>query len=407
VTALVVSLGDVRVGLLHRRNEGSVFELDDDYLELANRPVLGQTFEDDPRRPYRTRQGIPSWFANLLPEGPLRALIAERAEVDQSRSFFLLRLLGDDLPGAVRVSPLDETDAKPTEQSRVQLSASTPTRLPLRFSLAGIQLKFSAIRSDRGLTIPAQGMGGDWIVKLPHQTYDGVPENEHLMMELARGSGLTVPETRLVEPQEIEGLPDNISLGGRLALAVRRFDRAAADRRTHIEDFAQVLGLSPRQKYKATSYDAIARVIAATCGPRDTNEFLRRLVFVVGIGNSDAHAKNWSLIYPDGRNAHLAPAYDIVAVSQFEAADSTLNRQLALKLGEARVAEEVKEQTFRRLAQRAGLSEEQTTNTVRDQVQLILAAWAERRESSAYQANPSLVGLLDRRFASLPLFAKT
>ena len=38
----------------------------------------------------------------------------------------------------------------------------------LRFSLAGVQLKFSAINeASGGLTIPAKGVGGSWIVKLP------------------------------------------------------------------------------------------------------------------------------------------------------------------------------------------------------------------------------------------------
>ena len=61
----------------------------------------------------------------------------------------------------------------------------------LRFSLAGIQLKFSAIIEGRGgLTIPARGMGGSWIVKLPSREFEGVPENEFSMMTLARHIGM-------------------------------------------------------------------------------------------------------------------------------------------------------------------------------------------------------------------------
>jgi serine/threonine-protein kinase HipA len=339
-TPLVVSISGVRAGLLHPSREGSFFELDDEYLDLPDRPVLGQLFEDDPTRPQRTRQGVPPWFANLLPEGPLRQLIAERADVHESRSLFLLGLLGSDLPGAVTVRGLDDD---PMDQEEIR-AAKGEAEVPLRFSLAGVQMKFSAIRESRGLTIPVEGLGGDWIVKLPDQRFGAVPENEYSMMELARDSGLSVPETQLVDVNGISALPDEVAeISGR-ALAVRRFDRNDGER-VHIEDFAQVLGLSPAKKYGATNFDTMARVVAAVCGAEDTEEFLRRLVFMIAIGNYDAHAKNWSLIYPDGRSARLAPAYDLVAVSAYEAIERRLERKLALKLASVATAEAVSEDT--------------------------------------------------------------
>jgi serine/threonine-protein kinase HipA len=401
-SALVVSIGGVRAGLLHRRHEGSFFELGEEYLELAYRPVLGQLFEDDPKRPHRTRHGVPTWFANLLPEGPLRHLIAERANVDESRSFFLLSVLGDDLPGAVAVHGLDDEAL----ENGGPPSREEAAKAPLRFSLAGVQLKFSAIREERGLTIPAAGLGGDWIVKLPDQRFDRVPENEFSMMELARRCGLEVPETELVNVGEIEGLPSEVAeIDGR-ALAVRRFDRTEAGR-VHIEDFAQVLDLSPAKKYGATNFDTIARVVASTCGGEDTDELLRRLVFMVAIGNSDAHAKNWSLIYPDGRSPRLAPAYDLVAVSLYEAADPMLDRRLALKLAGVTAAEDVGESTFRRFAQRVGLDEERTVSVVRGEVQTIREAWeAFRQISPDATLSASLVAVIDERLERLPLFRR-
>jgi serine/threonine-protein kinase HipA len=397
---LVVSVGGTRAGLLQPSREGSFFELDDEYLDLPDRPVLGQFFEDDPTRPQRTRQGVPSWFANLLPEGPLRQLIAERANVHERRSFFLLNLLGNDLPGAVTVQSLDEESL---DQDEVKASEGD-VEVPLRFSLAGVQLKFSAVREDRGLTIPAQGLGGDWIVKLPDQRFDGVPENEYSMMELARDSGLNVPETQLVDVSEIGGLPDEVADIAGCALAVRRFDRTDGGR-VHIEDFAQVLGLSPIKKYGATNFDTIARVIAATCGEDDVDEYLRRLVFMVAIGNYDAHAKNWSLIYPDGRSAHLAPAYDLVAVSAYEAVERRLEQKLALKLAGVNAAEDVGEDTFRRLAKRAGLNEERTISVVRDEVQAILVAWQELQQKlSSEVRHQSLTAAIEDRLSRLQLF---
>ena len=41
-----------------------------------------------------------------------------------------------------------------------------------------------------GLTIPADGMGGSWIVKLPSARFPAVPENEHVMLEADAPSAL-------------------------------------------------------------------------------------------------------------------------------------------------------------------------------------------------------------------------
>ena len=45
---------------------------------------------------------------------------------------------------------------------------------------------------------------------------------------------------------------------GEAALAVRRFDRPSAGERVHIEDFAQILGLYPEQKYAGANYETLA-----------------------------------------------------------------------------------------------------------------------------------------------------
>jgi hypothetical protein len=42
-----------------------------------------------------------------------------------------------------------------------------PPETALQFSVAGVQLKFSVImEAAGGLTVPVDGMGGSWIVKL-------------------------------------------------------------------------------------------------------------------------------------------------------------------------------------------------------------------------------------------------
>jgi serine/threonine-protein kinase HipA len=162
--------------------------------------------------------------------------------------------------------------------------------------LAGIQLKFSAAQEGKGLTIPAEGVGGSWIVKLPSMKYNGVPENEYSMMSLARIIGMDIPDIELIELDAISDLPDGIGELEGPALAVKRFDRTASGP-VHMEDFAQVFALYPDDKYDKASYRNIAEVIWAETGEEGIAEFIRRLVFNTLIGNADMHVKNnWSWV---------------------------------------------------------------------------------------------------------------
>src|SRR5207247_453434 len=143
--------------------------------------------------------------------------------------------------------------------------------------------------------------------------FRAVPENEYVMLELARAVGITVPEIRLVPIIDIRGLPEDAARMKGKALVVQRFDRADGGRRIHMEDFAQVFGLFSDDKYGHRSYANIASVLWAETGEAGTYEFVRRLVFSVLIGNGDMHLKNWSSLYPDARTPAPSPAYDCVA----------------------------------------------------------------------------------------------
>ena len=392
---LAVLLDGVVVGELIRSYEGSSFELRPEYWELANRPVLGQVFEDAPLANYWVRQGVPPWFANLLPEGPLRELVAKRAGVNPAREYFLLSVLGADLPGAVVIAPSEDSEL-PINEKEIIEAAEDAEGAELKFSLAGIQLKFSALRDDRGLTIPVHGVGGDWIVKLPDQRYPSVPENEHTMLTWAAASGIDVPQLDLVQVSAIHGLPREIHNLGGVALAVRRFDRAENDERVHIEDFAQVLNLPPREKCGSANYETLARVINAACPPGDLDEYIRRVVFIVLCGNGDAHLKNWSIAYPNGRNPVLAPAYDLVCTVAYISDD-----QLGLNLAGNKSFDRVNQEAFKRFAQRARIDVARVLDVVREQVSRTTQAWeAVRLEASV----PEFVRkTIDKRLGELTL----
>ena len=304
VSVLEVLLYGEPIGTLTRvEGDRSLFAFNEGYIADVNRPVLGLGFKDNfgelltEFRPYQTQ--VMPFFSNLLPEERLRDYLAERAGVNPEREFFLLRVLGDDLPGAVTVRPADGEKwppeaGEPLDENAVRLRDEKA----LRFSLAGVQLKFSAVTgASGGLTIPAKGVGGSWIVKLPSEKYDGVPENEFSMMTLARKIGMNVPALELVDIADIGGLPKDVAAMEGQAMAIERFDRLSDGSSVHIEDFAQIFDIYPKDKYKKASMFNIASVIAAESDDADIRELVRRLVFNTLIGNADMHIKNLSLIH--------------------------------------------------------------------------------------------------------------
>lgn len=197
-------------------------------------------------------------------------------------------------------------------------------------------------------------------------------ENEYAMLELARAAGIQVPPLRLVPVVEIEGLPpEAASLKGN-ALAIGRFDRAAGGRRIHMEDFAQVFGLFPEDKYGERSYANVAAVLWAETGEEGTSEFVRRLVFSVLIGNGDMHLKNWSLLYPDGRKPVLSPAYDFVSTLPHIPVDT-----LALSFGKTKSLDGITIDQVRRFADGARLPMMPVMDIVRDTIEKTQRCWKE------------------------------
>jgi serine/threonine-protein kinase HipA len=354
-----------------RDDKGGIEEDSPPTLSLSFKLQGGGLFVET--RPVSVR--LPSFFSNLLPEGHLRSYLAARVGVKEGREFLLLAALGDDLPGAVFVTP--EDSAADDHHPGDQVHEKGEQDRALRFSLAGVQLKFSAVmEASGGLTIRADGRGGSWIVKLPSARFPAVPENEHVMLELARAIGIAVPENRLIGIKEIEGLPQNTGQMEGQALAVRRFDRAPGGGRIHMEDFAQVFGLFPDDKYERKSYANIASVLWAEAGQDDTYEFVRRLVFTVLIGNAEMHLKNWSLLYPDRRTPVLSPAYDFVATLPYLASN-----ELALSFGDSRSLSGITPNQVRRFADTARMPASPLWQIVTETTERTVTAWEKRPET--------------------------
>lgn len=375
IIALDILLHDRRIGGIARlEGDRSIFTFDEDYLADQERPTLSLAYRDeyggivnDPRA-YQTR--LEPFFSNLLPEGVLRDYLAKRAGVKAVREFQLLSQLGDDLPGAVRAVPVE--GAGIADEEAEESAVAEIAKQALRFSLAGVQLKFSGLKKhgkNGGLTIPASGSGGDWIVKLPSSRHANVPENEFASMSLAARLGIDVPEIDLIGIDQVEGLPEGLDRLGASAFAIRRFDRSE-DGAVHIEDFAQVYSVYPDDKYENASYRSILTVLAAETDDTSIIEFIRRLTYSVLIGNGDMHLKNWSLIYPDRKSPILSPAYDLLSTVPYIPDDES-----ALKFLRARAWESFTYDELIAIADKARVASHMIVDAAKETVQRFDDLW--------------------------------
>ncbi|MCE2475685.1 MAG: HipA domain-containing protein [Alphaproteobacteria bacterium] len=381
VSVLTVNLYGETIGTLTRvSGDRSLFSFMDQYVADENRPTLGLGFKDEygqliTELPVKQKRLLP-FFSNLLPEGYLREYLARLAGVNQEREFYLLWALGQDLAGAITVEPAGGEEWPPGLKDDSAEDTRMKHANALRFSLAGVQLKFSAVRGDRaskGLTIPASGVGGSWIVKLPSAQFEGIPENEYALLTLAREVGIDVPEIQLVEVEAIANLPEGISNLKGQALAVKRFDRTP-EGPVHTEDFAQVFGVYPEKKYDTASYRNIATVLGRETGEADVEEFIRRLTFCTLTGNADMHLKNWSLIYPDKRTPALSPAYDLVSTIPYIEDEHT-----ALKFARTKRFDGYTRDELSYLAAKAGLPETPVLDTALQTLDRFHDVWEKER----------------------------
>ena len=365
------------VGAIHRRDAFTKFIFDSDYWDRPDRAVLGRWFEDHPRRQPHATNHVPAWFSNLLPEGRLRDLIAREQGVSIYREIELLARIGNDLPGAVEVIPDRHAHIEADFDASVEASAPVLRAAGrMRFSLAGMGMKFSMRQDGDRIVLPAHGEGGDWIVKIPDAAFPGLPANELAVMRLAHEVGIEVPETRMVQRDQVSDLGEGAwSSDENEAYMVRRFDRTAGGR-VHMEDFAQVLGRfgSGEGKY-ASAVETVAALAYRGQDRASLREMVRRTVFNLLVGNGDAHLKNWSLIYPDRMRARLSPAYDLVCTAVYLPHPGNLELGLPF-LGAMRLSE-VSREHFARLQELLRVGDEDVLDVVDETLERFGDAWTD------------------------------
>jgi serine/threonine-protein kinase HipA len=246
----------------------------------------------------------------------------------------------------------------------------------LKFSLGGMQLKFSMLRQGERYTLNTGGRLGNYIVKPPSVDFEALPQVEAATMETARAVGIDVPEVALLPPERIDGLPDMAGYRqGEPFYAIKRFDRPDGGGRRHVEDFAQVFNLRATQKYGRVNYDMIALTLLRYAGGLpDLREMTRRLVLNALLGNGDAHVKNWSLVYDNPVRPRLSPAYDLVATVAYTTHDTST----ALNMAGVKRFDAIGLDTFAALFRRIGLKDQvrdDLLDEVRVTAQRVGAVW--------------------------------
>jgi len=328
-----------RAGELADETLGLAFAYDETWLG-EGKPPLSQSLPLDGTF---AREAVTAFFGGLLPEGPPREFLARRLGISFDNHFGLLEALAGDTAGAVTLlapghTPTHGGDVEWLEEAQLgELIDELPSR-PMhadedgeyRLSLAGVQDKLPVLLGvDGRVGLTKGGTPSTHILKTPIARLDDTVVNEVGCLQIGRRLGIDVVRA---QPRRA---------AGRECLLVERYDRELIEggvRRLHQEDFCQALGISARRKYESEGgpglLDSFALLRRAVAVPaRDAPRLLEQVALSVLVGNHDAHAKNYSLLYlPESPRATLAPAYDVLSTIAYRKARD-MSRKMAMKIG--------------------------------------------------------------------------
>jgi serine/threonine-protein kinase HipA len=175
-------------------------------------------------------------------------------------------------------------------------------------------------------------------------------------------------------------------------LLVKRYDRTGGGgrwRRLHQEDFCQALAKPPSAKYEINQtgvcgptlndmFDLTRRMMA----PTEILRLLDMVIFNVIACNTDAHAKNYSMMLT-AAGASLAPGYDVMCGEAWR----HVTKKLAQTIAGKNRGDELTGQDWDRFARECGLGARQVVLRVRALAQSAIGeAGAAAREVSAMPA---------------------
>ena len=344
---LSVRLNGIEVGTLSLKDGKMEFLYNDktEYPISLSLPLSKEPYKEKVCRAY---------FGGLLPENPnMRDLLSKKYKININDDFKLLEAIGRDCAGAISFHDKTEpekaedfVDIKGKVLSDSELKQhieELPYRpyMGNRISLAGAQEKTAVCLIDDKVAIPEEDVPTTHIIKTALPKYAQSIQNEFICMKLAKEIDIEVPD---VEIRNIDGLE---------FLLIKRFDREVQNgkiRRILQEDFAQSLGVQSRDKYDVTVKDCLW-VLNQTSEPAKAKmEFVKRVVFNYLIGNTDAHSKNFSISFNNGKIG-FTPAYDLLCSSIYDC-----DQRIAMKIGKGKYYKDIEEKDWELFAQDIDIS---------------------------------------------------
>ena len=313
-----------------------------------------------------------NYFEGLLPEGFTRRSVANWMHLDENDYLSILHGLGRECLGAIRISSGEEELEEAYERLSVEQvkaiaaegatkSAELVTKAHLSLTGASGKVGLYYDEPENEWYLPHGTAPSTHIVKQSHVRLDGIVTNEQLSLMTAARCGIQIPKSFIIN---VGGGED-----GEVLFATERYDRVFGGSkkvdglpcplRLHQEDFAQAMGIPASRKYEAQSSNYLQGMFEIlrkySSDPiADRLKLWDIVVFNYLIGNTDAHVKNFSLLYsPDMRSLRLAPAYDIVSTTVYESS----TRDMAFNIGGDYSIDDITEASFARAARDIGLGE--------------------------------------------------
>jgi serine/threonine-protein kinase HipA len=147
----------------------------------------------------------------------------------------------------------------------------------------------------------------------------------------------------------------------------------------HQEDYCQALGKPPSAKYESNqtgiSGPTLKEMFALTRRHMPPTEILRlldRVIFNALVCNTDAHAKNYSIMI-GGNGISLAPAYDVMCGEVWE----SVTKNLVHKIGGSTRGEQLQAKHWQRFARECGLNPKQVLDRVSAVARSVISEIAE------------------------------
>jgi len=154
-------------------------------------------------------------------------------------------------------------------------------------------------------------------------------------------------------------------------IIVERYDRIRRSQgvlRVHQEDMCQALGVNPLRKYQSEGGPTIKHIMALlleSANPSvDRDRFARAQALNFVIAGTDAHARNYSIVYAPGGAFRLAPLYDVI--SDLPYASDRRKSSLAMGIDGRRLLGEIAPRHWEAMAADVGIEPDRMLSHVRD-----------------------------------------